>query len=399
MSTKENAQYRKHVLNELKIGFTEIKENYKYIKDLERHKEEIIGSGEWLLDNIYLIEKEYKNIKKDMPKEYFDNLPVFKGQEANKIPRILIYAKEFIKIKEGVVSQEEVIKFINRKEEKFTMGELWAFPLMLRISIIIKLSRITEKLLKTQKEKLAESAGEVTLEDGDDIIKSNLLEVSIEQAISICINSLREIEGISWRNVFNSTCEVEKLLLQDPDKTYEKMDFKSKDYYRHRLEELSRKLKIDERTICEKVLELSSRQNKEEYKNHVGYYLIDEGVIELAESFNSKIKMRYTYSETGFITLNVIGTLAIILLVVALGNLFGARFTMAEYIVLIALMVVPASEIILALTNWVVSKIVPIRFIPKIDFFDEVPETEKTIIVIPAIVPSKGRAKELIAAA
>ena len=243
MSIKENAQCRKHVLNELKLGFTQIKENYKYIKDLARDKEEIIGSGEWLLDNIYLIEKEYKNIKKNMPKEYFDTLPVLKGEDTNEIPRILIYAKEFIKIKEGIVSQEEVIKFINRKKEKFTMGELWAFPLMLRISIIIELSRITEKLLIIQKQKLAQSAGEGTLVNSDDIIKSNFLEVSIEQAISICINSLREIEGISWRNFFNSTCEVEKLLLQDPHKTYEKMDFKSKDYYRHRLEKLSREAK------------------------------------------------------------------------------------------------------------------------------------------------------------
>jgi len=396
LSTKENAQYRKHILNELKLGFTEIKENYKYIKDLARNKEEIIGSGEWLLDNIYLIEKEYKNIKKDMPKEYFDNLPVVEGQEANKIPRILIYAKEYIKIKEGIVSQEEVTKFIIRKEENFTMGELWAFPLMLRISIIIKLSRITEKLLKTQKEKLAEKSGRINLEDCDDIIKSNFLEVSIEQAISICINSLREIEGISWRNFFNSTCEVEKLLLEDPHKTYEKMDFKSKDYYRHRLEELSRKLKVDEKIICEKVLELARRQNIDEYKNHVGYYLIDEGVALLEDSFNSKVKIRNTYSQTGFIALNIIGTLAIIFIVVVLGNLLNANVTMTEYIVLVALMVIPASEVILALTNWIVSKIVPIRFIPKLDFFDEVPNDEKTIILIPAIVPTKERAKELM---
>ena len=123
---------------------------------------------------------------------------------------------------------------------------------------------------------------------------------------------------------------------------------------------------------------------------------MDEGVHELAESFNSKIKMRNTYSETGFIALNVIGTLAIIFIALVLGNLFGAGFTMTEYIVLIALMLVPASEIIVAVTNWVVSKIVPIRFIPRLDFFNEVPKQGKTIIVIPAIVPSKARANQLM---
>nr|WP_106058387.1 glucoamylase family protein [Clostridium vincentii] len=393
---KENTKCRKHVLNELNLGFTQIKENYKYIKDLARNKGEIIGSGEWLLDNIYLIEKEYKNIKKNMPKEYFDNLPLYKGEDTNQIPRILIYAKEFIKIKEGIVNQEEIIKFINRKEEKFTMGELWAFPLMLRISIIIELSRITQKLVKTQKQKLAQSSGEEIQQDSDDIIKSNFLEVSIEQAISICINSLREIEGISWRNFFNSTCEVEKLLVQDPHGTYEKMDFKSKDYYRHRLEKVSRKLKTDEKILCEKVLELSRRDNKEEYKNHVGYYLMDEGIKELAKSFKGNIKVRNIYSEKGFIALNLIVTVALISIALSLGNLLGARFTMTEYVVLVALMLVPANEIVVALTNWIAGKIVPIRFIPRLNFSSEVPKEGKTIIVIPAIVPSEARANQLM---
>lgn len=60
MSTRETKNCRRHVLQELKLGFAQIKENYKYIKELSNMEEEVLGSGEWLLDNIYLIEKSIR---------------------------------------------------------------------------------------------------------------------------------------------------------------------------------------------------------------------------------------------------------------------------------------------------------------------------------------------------
>ena len=54
----------REVLSELNNGFSKIKNNYKYIKSLSKQGEEVLSSGEWLLDNIYLIEKEYKSINK-----------------------------------------------------------------------------------------------------------------------------------------------------------------------------------------------------------------------------------------------------------------------------------------------------------------------------------------------
>ena len=61
---------RENVLIELNNVFEGIIHNYKYLNKLSKHGEEILPSAEWLLDNIYLIEKEYKTIKKNLPKEY-----------------------------------------------------------------------------------------------------------------------------------------------------------------------------------------------------------------------------------------------------------------------------------------------------------------------------------------
>ncbi|MGL5354631.1 MAG: hypothetical protein ACRDA5_15165, partial [Clostridium sp.] len=51
---------RKAVLLELKEAFSGILHNYRYLNKLVKHGETVIGPSEWLLDNIYLIEKEYK---------------------------------------------------------------------------------------------------------------------------------------------------------------------------------------------------------------------------------------------------------------------------------------------------------------------------------------------------
>ena len=48
----------------------------------------VLGASEWLLDNIYLIEKEYKGIKMEMPIDYFKGLP-----SISREPKSLIWCE------------------------------------------------------------------------------------------------------------------------------------------------------------------------------------------------------------------------------------------------------------------------------------------------------------------
>ncbi|MBY6971090.1 hypothetical protein, partial [Clostridium botulinum] len=74
---KKNNSYglRRNILRELNQGFSCIDENFKYFKKLSKGRNKVLGAAEWLIDNIYLIEKEYKAIKKEMPIDYFKSLP------------------------------------------------------------------------------------------------------------------------------------------------------------------------------------------------------------------------------------------------------------------------------------------------------------------------------------
>lgn len=152
MRDKDSLSCRKAVITELNQAFKGIVHNHKYLNKQFKEGEEIIGSGEWLLDNIYLIEKEYKAIKFNLPASYFDNLP-YEANSGSGCPRIYELAKSYVKINQGIIKEDEIIKFINEQEIDFTMGELWAFPLMIRIALIINLAKVTNDMIIVQKQR------------------------------------------------------------------------------------------------------------------------------------------------------------------------------------------------------------------------------------------------------
>lgn len=463
---------RKTVLMELNDAFKGILHNHKYINKLVKQGEEVIPSSEWLLDNIYLIEKEFKTIKHNLPYSYFDNLPNIEIEGIN-YPRIYNLAKDYIEINNNLIDEEESIRFINNQEEDFTIGELWAFPLMLRIALIINLGLIVNDMIVLQKQRLgAKELANLVIDyyekdnlegllnklqdkyplidtrDNDDeqiqnnymgdskslhdglfspefidkffvilrdnsidderiykfaldrlkgkkdstfekeIIKEHIKEGSIATSIGTNINSLRIMDSINWKRFFNETSKAENLLMQDPSGIYNEMDFETKDYYRHKVEEISRKTNISEISLIKTALELSSLylDNKDIYKKHIGYYIVDDGLVELLKRFDINKNINKGISEVAYILSITLGTIAVDLVVLLLTYFIPLNFSTWQYIFAFIVMIIPSSEIVISLYNWFIAKITKVSFIPKMNYCNGVPSAEKTIVVIPAIL-------------
>ena len=174
------------------------------------------------------------------------------------------------------------------------------------------------------------------------------------------------------------------------------MDFQSKDYYRHKLEKLARNLKINEINLANNVLELAKickDNNMEDYKCHVGYYLIDDGIKELKGYSNNA---EFMISENIYLTLNIFGTLIISFLILFITSLLGISYTRTQYIISFLIILIPINEIIIGLTNWIVNKTVEIRLVPKLNFSEGIPMKSRTVVVMPAITNSKEKVKELM---
>ena len=108
-------------------------------------------------------------------------------EDSEIVPRIFIVAKNYIN-NENEIDCDKFINYINKLQEEslntnsenknaFTMGELWAFPLMLKIAIIINLSKCTDELVNIQKELIK---GKNVAEKVIDAINNNKFDEEID---------------------------------------------------------------------------------------------------------------------------------------------------------------------------------------------------------------------------
>ena len=65
-------------------------------------------------------------------------------------------------------------------------------------------------------------------------------------------------------------------------------------------------------------------------------------------------------------------------------------------IITFILFLIPASEITIQITQYILSKIVKPKLIPKLDFQNGIPVEYSTMVVIPTILRTKEQVKELI---
>src|SRR2546422_919890 len=103
----------------------------------------ITHAADWLLDNAYLIRSHIADIRHNLPDNHNKILPVL--VDTNHPVRLRIYhlADELI-CRTGVrVTTESIASFLNgyQSETTLTIGELWVFPLVLRLLLLQRLRR------------------------------------------------------------------------------------------------------------------------------------------------------------------------------------------------------------------------------------------------------------------
>lgn len=174
------------------------------------------------------------------------------------------------------------------------------------------------------------------------------------------------------------------------------MDYKTKECYRNKIKEIANYTKISEIYIANKALELSKKEkDKNKVKeSHIGYYLISDGYEFLMKSLNFKFKMKKQnnnikkYINAVWI-LSVIFTIAA---VIGFNNKFKNIFLAIVFGILVC---IPISEIIIQTINYILSKTVKPKLIPKLDFNNGIPKECKTFVVIPTMIKDSKKIKEL----
>jgi cyclic beta-1,2-glucan synthetase len=280
---------------------------------------EITPAAEWLLDNFHIVVDQIREIRQDLPRGYYDELPKLTSGPLAGQPRVYAIALDLIEHTDGRLDLEQLLRFILAYQSitPLTIGELWAVAIMLRFGLVENLARLAGIILAARAARdaaddwadrlLAEDVGAdmahspvlaelaqhhpdlssafalrllyrlrtydgerdtgaiVTWLEQQPVIPYNNVEALIhaehqrqaanQAAIGNTITSMRTLSAIDWADWFEQVSLVDQALRQDPAGAYGRSTFATRDHYRHAVEQLARRSGASELDVARRAVE------------------------------------------------------------------------------------------------------------------------------------------------
>jgi len=393
-------------------------------------------AAEWILDNEYIIEGNVRDIRLNLPRRYYQLLPGLGNEEDRGLPRIYALARELISHTDLHLNRENILAFVEayQSERVLTIGELWAFPQMMRIALIESVQNLAAKALKELGEReiadfwanrlattnrrdpdrlfsilaeltknqpspspyfgtqlishLHDEAAALVLVQSwlERTLRKSLNDLSLREqnrqakdqiSIANAFTSLRQLGLLDWRKIFEKLSRVDQLLRLDPSGVYPKMDFDTRDQYRRVVEEFARMSGEEEEEVAQRAVEMATRAAAEstvdELRNHIGTYLVGEGRRGFARLLGC--------NENRFLVLQWLYRHRLTEYVVALSLLTAALISLVTVfslgglsagmqLLVMFLFLIPISQLAIEVVNYLVTRILSPHTLPKMDFED-----------------------------
>ena len=427
----------------------------------------ITPAGEWLLDNFYLIEEQIQIARRHLPKGYSRELPRLLNSPSAGLPRVYDIVLELISHEDAQIDAGSLSAFIAAYQtvDSLKLGELWAIPIMLRLGLIENLQRVATLLTIARTDRdlaavwidrlhdmaerdpshlvivvadmaksdiplsssfvaefsqrlsrqspvlhLARSWLEQRLAEQGLTIEQLVQQESQNQAadrvsVSHSVASLRFLSAMDWKAFVESLSLVEETLRSDPAGVYSKMDFSTRDRYRHSVEAISRYSQFSEAEVAHKAVQLAAggarEKGHEDRSAHVGFYLIDQGHAMLGRMANvrwpwgtiierSIRRFPLTFYVGGIMAMTLLATFVF----VQQAETLAVQGWKLIFFILVGLL--GASQLAVALMNWLSTLLVKPCRLPRLDYSSGITPDCRTMVVIPTMLTSLTGVDRLI---
>jgi cyclic beta-1,2-glucan glucanotransferase len=306
-------------------------ENGRYLIAAYRKLTEAVFEGqgvspaaEWLIDNFHVVEEQLREIRVDLPKSYYYELPKLVTGEMSGYPRIYSIATTLIAHTDSRLDEDALRRFIRAYQQvtPLTIGEMWATAITLRLALIENLRRLTARVVAAREEReesdrLADNLLLATDEEQRSVVADLIQQLekrkqtgrafivqltrrlrdqdpdvtplvdwidreaqshgqSIEQIVQLehqrqaasqvtvgnIITSMRLLSTIDWRRFVESVSLTEPILSADPAGAYAEMDFATRDRYRHVIERIARRTGARELDVARRAVELAKQSHE-----------------------------------------------------------------------------------------------------------------------------------------
>jgi cyclic beta-1,2-glucan synthetase len=288
-----------------------------------------VASEDWLRDNYYIVQDQIREIRQDLPRRFYLQLPKLAEGPYEGYPRVYLIARELIGHTAGRLDLEMLADFTAayQREAPLSIGETWAIPIMLRLGLVEELQRLVDDVVAARRSRQQARKWETALaagaarraEDFDRLLAEEVdgtgrlptafvvelmqwlrdqplsaagawealrraleaqgdapealvraehqREASDQLAIGNIVTSMRLLSSIDWPLFFDRVSVVEQVLSGDPAGAYAEMDFATRDRYRHSIEELSRRSQSPELVVATRAIEMAREAMEQDPAN------------------------------------------------------------------------------------------------------------------------------------
>ncbi|MEO8226837.1 MAG: glucoamylase family protein, partial [Gemmatimonadota bacterium] len=282
---------------------------------------DISSAADWLLDNFYVVQEHIRDIRQDLPRGYYQELPKLAQGPLAGYPRIYDLAIELIAHTEGHLDLDNIKLFVGAFQtgNPLNMGELWAIPTVLRLGLVENIRRLSIRVMERLGEQesaddwaarfqqashtspkaltdtltefvdqhppltpvfvarlfqqirtyqaefrkllwLEQWIAEESITAEDAVTRSNQRLALTQVMMANHLTSLRRIARLDWDAFFESMSVTDETLRSDPADCYEHMTFATRDRYRHVVEDIARRSRAAEEVVARKAVELAAER-------------------------------------------------------------------------------------------------------------------------------------------
>jgi len=449
-----------------------LERSYLILLDAVREKRLIAPAAEWVIDNFHIVLAQLKDIHDHLPPQFYSELPKLADGPLSGYPRVYGIAWAFVAHTDSRFDAELLTAFLKsyQRVQPLTIGELWAVSITLRLVLIENLRRLSSQIAIAQVARseadrisdellgLSESAPrnhvEVIAElesmpfvpalavqffqrlryeeakvgpvlqwlenrvliwnlSADEVVsREHAAQAGANVTVRNIITSFRFMSAFDWQDFFEENSLAEQCFRENP--MYDRMDFTTRDRYRHGLEELAKYSGVPELQIAQKIIaktknpdlnapsslqDANDPQQTEARRRDPGYYLISSGrkTMEKEIDFRAPLRILLLRFYLAFATPLFLGSLILFTLLTLYVPLHHAWLNGTNGIALVALFILgifPASNIGLAFVNRATISLLGPRHLPRLNLEDGIPENLRTFIVVPTMIHNISRIDE-----
>ena len=416
----------------LNEDFEVIERAYELLSESVTNGVPIPPSGEWLLDNFYIIEEQVGAITNSLSIKKYKKLP-----SVNGIARIYILARELVRFTDGAITKDNVELFLNSYESKkaIMQEELYEFPTMLQIALVEHISRVASKIIAEQLQKFkVESLVERIIKNKDtsmqkfhqyksvnldneaasyveyliyllkkmgasgkpyldvleeeivkvgstssEVIKAEHYAIAVQRvSISNGILSVKNVSRLNWAGIFQNVSCIEKILSQDL--LYSQLDFNTKEMYRNAISKMTKEMFVSEIYVANKLNEFVNQEGLD-----IGEALVGDKKDEFLDFIGYRMKYRDRAKRALKKHKLLEYLMAIYLPTILLSVLISPNFLIVLWI--------PISEAVVTFVNRTISKYVKPKLLPRLD---TVPDGVNTFVIVPTLLNSTARVEQMV---